>query len=334
MICVVGVYLKLSASTNIKCNYGTDISSIVQNPYFCVVAESPSIRTRESATITSVSGDHQSGKTNSDVEGFYVESVTIRYFPRGLEAFFKNIKVIQILSTSLKEVYQADLKPFPKLVELNLYSNLLEVLEEGLFDYNPDLEFISFLDNNIVHIEPKVFDNLSKLSTLLLRSNHCVDKDAENSTSAVQNLVQNLESTCKNSDFSSLKEKLEMLEKESKTINSGFFADNLLTFKKASSRFEDYRPINYKFEALLNYKIENEILSNTLNVDMKLGNMSDSMTAALTNTNDEIKSLKGQFTDLKADITATIDEKINGIEERLMKKFEELLEAKLRKFIG
>ena len=67
---------------------------------------------------------------------------------------------------------------------------------------------------------------------------------------------------------------------------------------------------------------------------MNLGNMSDSMTAVLTNINEEIKSLKGQFTVFKSDITTRIDEKINGIEERLMKKFDELLEAKLRKFTG
>lgn len=336
MICVVGVYLKLSVSTSIECNYGTDISSIIQNLYFCVVTESPSIRTRESATVISISGIHQSGKTNFDVEGFYVESVTVRYFPRGLETFFKNIKAIQILATSLKEIYQADLKPFPQLVELNLYSNSLEVLEEGLFDYNPDLELINFDYNSIAHIEPKIFDHLNKLSTLILSSNSCVDKKAENSTSEVENLVQNLESKCKDDYFSSIKTKIEILEKESKTINSGIFANNLLALKEhlATSRFSDYRPISSKFEAVLNYKIENEILSKTLNVNMNLGNMSDSMTAVLTNINEEIKSLKGQFTDFKSDITTRIDEKINGIEERLMKKFDELLEAKLRKFTG
>ncbi|CAG9810614.1 unnamed protein product [Chironomus riparius] len=272
LFCIVGVYLELSASTSIECEYGTENWKILKNVYFCYVNNNPSITTRESAAITSISGTHQSGKTNSDVGGFAVYSKTINYFPRGLETFFKNIKAIQIDNCNLKEVHQEDLKPFPKLIELHLTSNKLEVLEEDLFDFNPDLEFIHFWDNKIVHIEPNVFDHLSKLSYLYLLYNSCIDKKAKNSTSEVKNVIQAAKSQCINSEFSSLKTQLESLEKDSKTLNSQKFSEKLAAFEKSfnSSKFANFRPLNYKFEALKNPTI------NSINSSLTCPKLEDS----------------------------------------------------------
>ncbi|CAG9810574.1 unnamed protein product [Chironomus riparius] len=248
LFCVVGVYLELSASTSIECDYGTDDWNIVENAYYCYVNNNLSITTRESATITSISGPHQSGKTNSDVVGFYANTKTFIYFPRGLETFFKNIKIIQIHNCNLTEVHQEDLKPFSKLIEIYLEYNELEVLEEGLFDFNLDLEFIHFGDNKIVHIEPNVFDHLSKLSYLYLLSNSCIDKKVRNSTSEVKNFIQAVKSQCNNSEFSLLKSQLESLETDSKTFNSLEFSEKFAAFEKTfnSSKFANFRPLNYK----------------------------------------------------------------------------------------
>jgi len=262
VIFIVGVYLKLSASESIECHYDNDWHTgwrYVKNVYYCYVDNILEITTKESATITSVSGNHQSGKTNSDVEVLYLEFRTTYYFPRSLETFFENLKMIRVQINKLKEIHQEDLKPFPKLVELDLYFNSLEVLEEGLFDFNPDLYLIDFRSNKIIHIEPKVFDHLSKLNTLLLSSNTCVSKTAEKSTSKVKNLIQTVKKQCINSEFSSLKEKLENLEKDSKTLNSEEFSGKLATFEETfnASKFAKFRPLNYKFESLKNLTIKN-----------------------------------------------------------------------------
>ncbi|KAL7012093.1 hypothetical protein ACKWTF_014625 [Chironomus riparius] len=196
LFCIIGVNLELSASTSIECSYKTHNWSIVKNAYFCSINNNLSITTRESATITSISGTHQSGKTNSDVDGFAVYSKTINYFPRGLETFFKNIKIIDISHCNLTEIHQEDLKLFPKLVEIYLHYNPLEVLEEGLFDFNPDLEFIYIWNNKIVHIATNVFDHLSKLRYLYLQEKTCIDKIAENSISEVKNVIQAVKSQC------------------------------------------------------------------------------------------------------------------------------------------
>ncbi|CAG9810596.1 unnamed protein product [Chironomus riparius] len=196
LFCVIGVNLDLSASTSIECSYKTRDWNIVQNVYHCPVNKNPRITTRESAAITSISGTHQNGMTNSDVGGFYAYSRTINYFPRGLETFFKTIKIIQIYDCNLKEVHQEDLKPFPNLVELYLRFNDLEVLEEGLFDFNPDLHYIGLNYNKIVYIGPNVFDHLTKLRDLSLHSNLCISKEAKNSISEVKNVIQAIKSQC------------------------------------------------------------------------------------------------------------------------------------------
>lgn len=144
--------MELTASTSIDCDFKTRDWHIVKNSYYCDVKNDPSIKTRESATITSITGTQGIGKSNFDVDGFYVWSKTCHYFPRGLKSFSRNLKVIQIMACKLKEIHQEDLKPFPKLTELMLNYNSLEVLENGLLDFNPNLEYIDFDGNKIFHI--------------------------------------------------------------------------------------------------------------------------------------------------------------------------------------
>jgi len=216
IFCIVGVYLKLSESTSIECAYYNGDFKILGNLYCCSVKKDPKITTRESATITSVSENHKSEKTNSDVECFKIHYLTTNYFPRGLESFFENIKAISIRNSYLKEIHQEDLKAFPKLVELFLNENLLEVLEERLFDFNPDLQRMSFEYNKIVRIEPKIFDHLSKLGYLLLSENICINKGAIAYNSIeVKHLIKKAEAQCINSDSSLLENQL---ENDSKTL--------------------------------------------------------------------------------------------------------------------
>jgi len=76
------------------------------------------------------------------VLGFIAKYQTIQFFPKGLDKYFKNIKLIIIKSCQLKEIHQSDLKVFGDLVAFGLYDNEIEVIEAGLFDFNLNLEQI------------------------------------------------------------------------------------------------------------------------------------------------------------------------------------------------
>ncbi|XP_070509035.1 putative leucine-rich repeat-containing protein DDB_G0290503 isoform X2 [Chironomus tepperi] len=293
LICVVGVTLRMSTSTIIKCEYKTGAWKILKNNYYCLVIENTIITTQEAATVTSVSGSYNIEESDDDVVGFIVQFKTINYFPRGLETYFKNLKGIQISHSNLKEVHQEDLKPLPKLVELWLNFNSIEVLEEGLFDFNPDLELIGLGYNEIVHIEPNIFDHLSKLSSLWLSSGSCIKKYADNSTFGVKDVIKSTKENCINSKFSSFKEQLESLDNDSKILNFEKFTEKLLNFENTlkSSKFSNFRPLNYKLDALKESKLEGIIFKMTSDVDTKVGKLSDLVTDVQKSVND-VKSCK------------------------------------------
>jgi len=135
------------------------------------------------------------------VEGFYAEFETIKFFPKGLDKLFKNLKLIHMYYCDLKEIHQSDLKPFPNLVYFRLALNKIEVIEAGLFDYNPNLEFVGFWESKIIHIDPNVFDHLYKLSYLWLSTVPCINIDFYDSREQVKKAIKIVKSNCSNSEF-------------------------------------------------------------------------------------------------------------------------------------
>jgi len=207
--------------------------------YRCEVSNNPIILTEESAQINSISGSHQASKGNDDVLGIYAVSKTIQFFPKGLDKFFKNIKAFYIESWQLKEIHQSDLKVFPNLVYLYLYGNAIEVIEEGLFDFNPNLEVFGFNEPKIIHIDPNVFDHLNKLRYFLFSSVSCVKQDIYNSKEKVQEAIKVVKSNCSNPKYAppypQINTQLRYLES-----NSDFFL-NLAKYPSLQTKFEDLK---------------------------------------------------------------------------------------------
>jgi len=235
-----------------ECEYKYNTWNVVGSLYTCYVTKGITITSLDTAYVNSTTGSHQSGHNNDNVNYLYINSVTISYFPRGLDAIFKNLKGIYFHINGFKEIHQSDLKPFPKLIEfLVILSYQLEILEEGLFDFNPDLEYVNLHTNKITHIDPKVFDSLPKLRKLYLSSNTCINKDSYDRT-AVLNLIKELKTMCNNSDYSILDQKLKFLESESKSLNFSDFKEELenLESKINSSKF-----VNFYQTKLQNLKI-------------------------------------------------------------------------------
>jgi len=178
---------------NIQCTYDYYEYKVVGNIYHCDVKHEVTVNSRDEAV--SISGSHQDGKNNDDVYGIYVHS-NVYYFPRGLEKYFKNFKMIYV-GAHLKEIRQVDLKPFTMLKELHLVGTI-ETLEDGLFDYNLDLELIFIAENKISHIGSNVFDKLTKLSSLYLDLNTCINMKAYYDKTGVQDVIRTAKAKCAN----------------------------------------------------------------------------------------------------------------------------------------
>ncbi|KAL7012464.1 hypothetical protein ACKWTF_014863 [Chironomus riparius] len=249
-------------SVDIQCEYGISSYHAVGYVYECVLQNTLNIKSRESAVINSVNGSHSSGKSNADVTGFWSwdSSCVIEYFPRNLDNIFTNLKMILIQYGRLKEIQQSDLRPFTKLVFLSLYNNEIEFLEDGLFAYNPELEYVGFAFNKIIHIGSQVFDNLNKLTWLRLLGNKCINMDAVNNQTTVKEVISQAKSKCLS--FPEIDKELQKLENSLLCVNSEslpIFDQNL---QKLQNRFQNstisqYLPLKERFQAITSWKSKN-----------------------------------------------------------------------------
>jgi len=189
--------------------------------YRCNVKNSVNITSLGEAEIDNVTGEHQPGYNNDNVVAFSINNNGQMYFfPRGLQKFFKNLKGIQIANVGLKEIHQSDLKPFPDLTNLHMWSGDLEILEINLFEFNPKLEFITLYDQKISYIHPNVFDKLTKLRSLDLQLNACIKLSTSKNMTDVHDVIRAAKAQCTNSDYLNLEQKVKILEIESKILNS------------------------------------------------------------------------------------------------------------------
>lgn len=155
-----------------------------------------SILTKDDQQVTSVQGDHIPGRSNDQVVSFYAFRTTIKFFPRGLENFFKNIEYIGIVNVQLQEIHQEDLKAFPKLRVLYLDTNQIQFLTPNLFEFNKNLEVVNLNDNRIQFVDHSVFKNLYRLKYLWFEFNSCYSVRVNNDIKAVQVAVSHINQNC------------------------------------------------------------------------------------------------------------------------------------------
>ncbi|CAG9808341.1 unnamed protein product [Chironomus riparius] len=198
IVCFISLIYTL-ASTNIDCGFNFNNNYwVLGRIYCCHVKNDPNIDSLQSSNVNSSSGMHFPGKSNFNVNGIDSYQKTIQYFPIGLDKVFDNLKLISIWHGRIKEIHQSDLKPFQKLVYLSLHKNNIEIIEDGLFDFNPNLEVITLSNNRISHIDQFVFDNLVKLAYLGFDANPCINMEARASQAMVRDIVRIVKSKCNN----------------------------------------------------------------------------------------------------------------------------------------
>jgi len=235
-------------SVTFECVFKSGAWKTLGTLYRCEVQNAVNITSLDAAQIDSISGVHLPGYNNDNIEAFTLGKGQIHYFPRDLNKFFKNLKGIEIYSTGQKEVHQRDLKDFPKLMSLYLYTNNLEILEENLFEFNPNLELIYIGITKITHIDPHVFDKLIKLKTLYLISNTCINTYTSNSQTAVQNIIRTVQLQCTNLVYSNLEQQVKYLEFESQFLNSESLKDKIENLENEikNSQFPNFFGENLK----------------------------------------------------------------------------------------
>jgi len=241
-----------SAFVEIYCKYSITSFHTCGNLYQCSLNNDLSIQSPETAKISAIIGDHEKWQFTEDVTGFSAINKKIDYFPQNLNEFFKDLKFIMLKHNNLKEIHQCDLKSFKNLIHLTIANNPIEVLEDGLFNYNTNLEAIGFEHTKIVHIGPNIFDNLSKLITFWFGQVPCINENIDNSRAVTLRLIQRSKEQCVNEEFIQIKEDFENFKKEIMSIDPTAYNEKIKEFTKVfqSSKYSRYSPLKEDFEKL------------------------------------------------------------------------------------
>ncbi|CAG9810509.1 unnamed protein product [Chironomus riparius] len=333
LVCMSMALFGSSQSASFNCKYHLSGLGNLPLTYQCAVQNAVNITSLDAAQVDGISGTHLPGYYNDNVEAFTSTLGQIHYFPRGLNRFFKNLKGLQISSSGLKEVHQSDLKDHTHLKNLFLSFSDLEILEENLFEFNPNLEMISLGDNKITHIHANVLDKLNNLKYLYFEGNPCISVNAINDPSSLKNVIKKTRTQCVNSEYSNLYQKVKNLEIESKNLFSeklqnleneikmskfsNFFQTNLQVLKSAAAK--NGVNLNLKEEIIKDTDfIKNAISGN----DQKLSKFIKDTTTTLKDvkaTNDQNFVTIMRFIENTAKKLEAIDEKLAGIDIVLVK---------------
>lgn len=141
-------------------------------------------------------GQHKSGKTFDDVNGFTKTFDRFECIPKNLGDPFKNLKEIKINRDVFPKLKRSDFQSFgSRLKKLYLDLNYIEVIPADLFEDMVNLEKIDLKINEIRYVGKGAFDKLTKLTSLNFLTNPCFSGNAENRADVII-LTKKIQENC------------------------------------------------------------------------------------------------------------------------------------------
>jgi hypothetical protein len=165
-----------SAWMIINCRFEVSNWSVVGNVYTC---RGTIQVTGEGNPVVSVTGTHQSGRSNNDVRGLIIDN-QLEDFPENILNFLPGLTALQFLNGNISTLTEAVLRPYTALRVLGLAGNKLTHLEGDLLHANRALEWVSFSGNEIRTIERGLLSALPSLTSAFFAENDCINSSTQN----------------------------------------------------------------------------------------------------------------------------------------------------------
>lgn len=151
------------------CTPPTDIYCQFVDGYTCRVVDL--LIENENTMILDVKGNHQRGKSDSDVTEILIVDQSVSNFPLGFGKFLKNVKRIVVQKSKLASIDDNSFE-LGSIEQLTLAENEIKFVSEDAFQkVKSSIEVIDLSANKISNFELRTFNNLIKLKVLKLTGN-------------------------------------------------------------------------------------------------------------------------------------------------------------------
>lgn len=182
-----------SATIILDCTYSIERHSVMGNVYQC---KPKVIKLGETNKVIGVSDNHQTGKTNQDVNLIDIYEQRINSIPEDINLYFASLEGISFYNCPIKSVTKDDLKHFPKLKYFRIAIGQLTTIEGDIFKHSPQLQFLDFDYNQIIHVGTGIFKKTPKLATAYFINNLCISTRISNNATAVATIANQLALKC------------------------------------------------------------------------------------------------------------------------------------------
>lgn len=236
-------------------------------------------RSSDSDTIlTSASGSHLTGySSNSDVKTFSSYETRFTFFPRNLEQVFPNVDFVYIQNGNISKLTKYDLQSLGgQLKKFYFVTNELETVNEDLFEFNPNLEYLSLNGNKIHIVGLGAFDSLQKLTSFYFMFNRC-HSDSATDRNTVIALITQIEADCPKSRVATVSR---ILKTEKPSTTKIFKTEQELKIEQLATQNEQ---MMQQHQVQMNqYRISQQLQFKQFNAQIK-------------NLNSDIERLKSQI---------------------------------------
>lgn len=181
--------LKTTSAIAVICSYKMHSFNIVGSVYTCDAR----VNFDGNENVTTVSGNHQSGKGDNNVMGIRLVSLNLPFVPTNINNFFPNLIVLDLFTNIITSISKRHLMPFPSLQYLSLEKNRIDSLDGNLFSGMNSLRRIDFDNNYIRHVGHDLY--LPTGGSIYFYNNPCISQ-AATTPDQVASLKLNLLRNC------------------------------------------------------------------------------------------------------------------------------------------
>lgn len=149
--------------------------------------------------ITSLSNNHNAGYNNLDVKYIYIHNQTLSSLPENLSKVFPNLQGIEIQNSNFLTILKSDLENFKGLKLFSSWFSDIQFLEENLFEFNLELQWIAFRQSNLTSVGGNLIPanfNISKIVRADFRNNPCVNVNTVDPADILRLLTVRLAEMC------------------------------------------------------------------------------------------------------------------------------------------